>query len=71
VTNAEWESELAAALAGSGWVADLPCVAQNSSRCFADLKHVATGVVKPIQLARDQFPTVESRRAEILRLLSI
>ena len=68
--NTEWTNELLVALQGTGWIAQWPGVADDSSMYFADVVSITMRERRYVSLSRDRFPTVEARRAELIRQLS-
>ena len=71
MTNKEWETELAEALAGTPWDMAWPGVAQAAATCFADAVHVETHEFRLVRLSYAMFPTKGARRREIRRQLGI
>jgi hypothetical protein len=72
MTKEEWLDELDTAIASAGlpWRVFTAWVEQDSPMCFAELTHdEKQRNTRRVSLARDRFPTVAERRAEILRQL--
>jgi hypothetical protein len=67
MTDDQWQGELEEALKDLEWRVFSAACAQDSSTCFADLLRDADGASKRVRLSPEAFPTVESRKAEILR----
>ena len=70
MTTEQWETELTAVLADSGWIARWPGVSQDGSTCFADLHHVSAQQTRQVLMRFERFMTAEARRTEILRRIS-
>jgi hypothetical protein len=70
VTKDQWLAEVTSALAETGWTVFSGDCADDSDFCFAHVDHKSTGRYMQVKLLTSRFPTLESRKAEIIRQVS-
>jgi hypothetical protein len=70
MTVPQWESEVAEALAGSGWKAAYANVTPDSNDCLLEARCLSTGEHRHVTLSVNKFVTREARRLELRRQLA-
>ena len=72
MTEQEWKAELADAIETTGvlWQVFAAGCTQNSSILYAHVDDAETRQYRAIRISMDTFPTVDARKAEIVRQLN-